>query len=152
MCAGLLHCQLVGRLLADRCCCCCPLHRYHQLSRANEHLSDQLKEAHETLYELQTAVQATPVHKPREQQHLMSRLHDAEQVGSQAKSCAKAPHLRHVLEAFRAAYHALSVVVGCTSASLSSADHSDHVDNVVCGLLGHGLAAGHQGVDSKVMH
>lgn len=55
--------------------------RYRQLSRANEHLAGQLKEAHEALFEVQTAVQATPVHKRREQTHLMGRLHDAEQVG-----------------------------------------------------------------------
>ena len=55
--------------------------RYHQLTRANDHLSCQLKEAHEALYEVQTAVLATPVHKQREQQHLLSCLHDAEQVG-----------------------------------------------------------------------
>lgn len=62
-------------------CCRSTNCRYRQLSRANEHLAGQLKEALEALFEVQTAVQATPVHKRREQTHLMGRLHDAEQVG-----------------------------------------------------------------------
>lgn len=60
----------------------CVLRRYHQLDRANEQLAGQLKEAHEALFEVQTAVQATPVHKRKEQRHLLSRLTDAEQVCS----------------------------------------------------------------------
>lgn len=54
--------------------------RYQQLERANDYLAGQLKEAHETLYEVQTAVQATPVHKRQHQQHLMARLRGAEEV------------------------------------------------------------------------
>jgi hypothetical protein len=50
------------------------------LNCANEQLAGQLKEAHEALFEVQTAVQATPVHKRKEQRHILSRLSDAEQV------------------------------------------------------------------------
>lgn len=57
-------------------------HRYYQLSRTNAQLSAQLKEAHEALFEVQTAVAATPLHKRREQTHLVSRLQDAEQVNA----------------------------------------------------------------------
>jgi hypothetical protein len=50
------------------------------LNHANEQLAGRLKEAHEALFEVQTAVQSTPVHKRKEQRHLLSRLSDAEQV------------------------------------------------------------------------
>lgn len=62
----------------------CPLSRYHQLASTNEQLASQLKEAHEALYDVQAAVQATPPAKRREQQHLLARVADAEQVGSSA--------------------------------------------------------------------
>ncbi len=61
--------------------------RYQQLASANEHLAGQLKEAHEALYEVQTAVQATPVHKRHQQQHLMARLRGAEEVGHASAVC-----------------------------------------------------------------
>lgn len=56
--------------------------RYRNLSSTNEQLASQLKEAHEALYELQATVQATPPAKRREQQHLVSRVVEAEQVRS----------------------------------------------------------------------
>lgn len=70
--------------------------RYRQLTRANEHLAGQLKEAHEALFEVQTAVQATPVHKRREQTHLMGRLHDAEQVRL-LRGCSRYALMCHIM-------------------------------------------------------
>lgn len=56
---------------------CC---RYHHLAGTNEQLASQLKEAHEALYDVQAAVQATPPAKRQQQRQLMERVADAEQV------------------------------------------------------------------------
>jgi hypothetical protein len=50
------------------------------LASTNEQLASQLKEAHEALYDLQAAVQATPPAKRQQQRQLMERVADAEQV------------------------------------------------------------------------
>lgn len=67
--------KLLLSLSALASCC-----RYHHLASANEQLASQLKEAHEALYDLQAAVQATPPAKRQQQRQLMARVADAEQV------------------------------------------------------------------------
>ncbi|KAF6255807.1 hypothetical protein COO60DRAFT_1462001 [Scenedesmus sp. NREL 46B-D3] len=54
--------------------------RYHHLASANEQLASQLKEAHEALFDLQAAVQATPPAKRQQQRWLMERVEGAEQA------------------------------------------------------------------------
>jgi hypothetical protein len=67
-----------------RCCCChrCSAWhcRYRQLAGVHDGMAGKLKEAHEALYELQTAAQATPPTKRRERRELLERAAEAEQV------------------------------------------------------------------------
>eukprot|EP00878_Enallax_costatus_P038821 GHUV01044295.1.p1 GENE.GHUV01044295.1~~GHUV01044295.1.p1 ORF type:complete len:344 (+),score=167.66 GHUV01044295.1:284-1315(+) len=66
--------------------------RHRHLSITNEQLASQLKEAHEVLFELQATVQATPPAKRCEQQHLLSRVTEAEQA---VKSLEREKHQLH---------------------------------------------------------
>ncbi|WIA21007.1 hypothetical protein OEZ85_005342 [Tetradesmus obliquus] len=59
--------------------------RYHHLASTNEQLASQLKEAHEALYDVQAAVQATPPAKRQQQRQLMERVADAEQWQAQQR-------------------------------------------------------------------
>jgi len=58
-----------------------PMLRYDNLASTNDHLSSQLKAAHEALYELHTVVQTTPPAKRKENKQLLARVKGAEEVG-----------------------------------------------------------------------